>query len=110
MLLAQHNEVVAVDIIPEKVELLNSGKYSIKDTNIFDFLVNRELNFKVTLDKATAYGGAVYVIIARPTDYDPATHYFNTSSVDTVIKDVMAINPSASLIIKSTVPFTLRRA
>ena len=72
MLLAQHNEVVAVDIIPEKVELLNSGKSPIEDTEISDFLINRELNFKATLDNEAAYSGADYVIIATPTDYDPA--------------------------------------
>ena len=104
MLLAQHNEVVALDIDPAKIDLLNQGKSPIADPELENFLANKQIDFTATLDKALVYADTSFVIIATPTDYEPETNCFNTASVEAVIKDAIQYNPQATMVIKSTVP------
>ena len=103
-LLAQHNEVMAVDIVPEKVELINNRKSPIQDEYIEKYLAEKELNLTATLDAEAAYKNAEYVVIAAPTNYDSQRNYFDTSAVENVIETVLRVNPNAIMVIKSTIP------
>ncbi|NVK01959.1 MAG: nucleotide sugar dehydrogenase [Oceanospirillaceae bacterium] len=104
VLLAQNHEVVAIDIIPEKVDMINRNESPIEDKDLQSYLSHKHLNLRATLDKKDAYEGADYVIIATPTDYDPETHYFDTKSIESVVADVLAINANTTIVIKSTIP------
>jgi UDPglucose 6-dehydrogenase len=110
VLLAQHHEVVALDIVPAKVDMINRRESPIDDTELSDYLANKPLNLRATLSAEDAFGGADFIIVATPTDYDPETNYFNTSSVEMVVRKAMALNPKAVVVVKSTVPvgFTAR--